>query len=95
MTDSKDNEVWRSSHGKGFVVKEDKSFVGGKYLMVGSIDSDNQKYFTDEGAKLEVCFSAKSVREHAGECEKLINKVHSIIKSLNIHMTRYYSELFE
>lgn len=49
-TDSEDEEIWRPTHGKGFIVKEDKIFDGGKCLMVGSTDSEIQEYFTNEGA---------------------------------------------
>ena len=63
--------------------------------MVGSVDSTSQQYFTNEGVKSEVYLSAKSVREHVVEYEKVINKVHSILKSLNIPVNRYDSELTE
>lgn len=63
--------------------------------MGQSTASENQEYFIAEGVGSDVYFTTMSVKEYAGESEKIINKVHSIIKSLNIHMTRYYSELFE
>lgn len=63
--------------------------------MVESIDSECQEYFTDEGAKSEVCFTTNSIKEYTGESKKVIKKAHSILKSLNSHVTRYDSELTE
>lgn len=94
-TNFEDEEVQKPTHGKGFVVKEDKSCVGGKCLMVRSTNFESQEYFTDEGAKSKVCYVTKSVKENARECENVINKVHSIHKSLNIPVTRYDFELTE
>ena len=65
--DYEDDEVRRPTHGKSFVVKEKKSYVEGKCLMVGSINLENQEYFTDDGAKSEACFTTKKVSKNIQE----------------------------
>lgn len=92
-TDSKDDEVCQPTHGKRFMVREQKSRIEGKCLMLGSTDFESQWYFTDDGVKSVVCFTVKSIKEYAGESEKVINKVHSTLKSLNIHVSLYDSEM--
>lgn len=61
--------------------------------MVKSMCSKIHVYFNDEGARSDACFSAKNVWEHVGDNEKVIDKVHSIHKSLVILVSRYNSEL--
>ena len=50
---------------------------------------------TDSGHGIDSCFAAKPVFEQISECDQMINKVHSIIESLNIHVSRYENELNE
>ena len=50
-------------------------------------------YATDGGQISENCFARRPFSEQVSECERVINKVHSILQSLNIHVTRYKFEL--
>lgn len=65
----------------------------GKCFIVKSIISKRQGVFTDEGAKSDGSFLNKSFREYVSSCEKLIDKLHSILKSLNTLFFHYDSEL--
>ena len=55
--------------------------------------SEQRGHTTDGSRPSENCFVARPVSEQANEREKVINKVHSILQSLNIPVTRYESEL--
>lgn len=47
----------------------------------------------DEGVVSDVCIWTKNVHEHVAESEKVIDKVHSILESLNIPISYYDYEL--
>lgn len=63
----------------------------GKFLMVNSISSESQGSFTDEGVVSNVFLSTKTVHEHVVDSEKVIDKVHFILKYLNITISHYDS----
>ena len=88
-TDSEDEEVRRPTHGECFVAKAEFPKYEGKCMMVHNDVSEQSGYSTDGGKTLDNCFATKPVSVHIIECEKVISKVHSIIVSLNIHVTRY------
>lgn len=93
---SEDEEVRRPTHSamffsNGYVARED-----GKCLMVQSSSYESQWYNYEGGGvsdanSYETCLFAKSVRKHVEECEK----VHCILKSLDIHIYHYDDELNE
>lgn len=60
---------------------------GYRCFMVKSASSKSQSYFTDEGNVSDTCFSIKTlktVNDHVSECEKVIDKVYSILKYIYI-----------
>lgn len=61
--------------------------------MVNNVSFESRGYFTDEDVVLDVFLSIKTVCEHVVDSEKVINKVHSILNSLNIPISRYYFKL--
>lgn len=61
--------------------------------MVNSVSSESEGYFTDEGTIYDACFSAKTVKEYVSVSEKVIDKLHSILKTLDILVSHYNSEL--
>ena len=61
--------------------------------MVCSDFSDQRGYTTDSGNTSDNYFTAKPVSEQISECENVINKVHFVLKYLNIPVSRYETEL--
>ena len=86
-TDSEDEEVRRPAHGECFIMKVELLKYEGKCMMVHSDISDQRGYASDGDKTSDNCFAAKHVSEQINECERLIRKVHSILKSLNIHVS--------
>lgn len=62
-------------------------------LMVQRGVSEQRGYATDGGLTVENGFATKPVSEQVEERENVINKLHFILQSLNIHITRYETEL--
>ena len=62
-------------------------------LMVHNDIAEQRGYTTDDSQNSGSCFAAKTVTEQVAECNKVINKVYSILKSLNIPVSSYDSEL--
>lgn len=105
-TDIEDKEVWRSAHGVMFVTNvvctgatESKSFMisisnsdFSYWSLSSKADSKNEDSDLNSQA---TCLSGKSVSEHVASCEKVVDKVHSILKSLNISTSHYDDELTE
>lgn len=89
LTDSEDDEVRKPNHGAYFVMKKAKEARGGNCFMVNSFSSVNRGHFSNEGAKSHVFLYSKSIRDYVAESKDVIDKVHSIIESLNIHISRY------
>lgn len=75
------------------MVKSEKEGYASKCLMVLSGNSEPRGYMTNSGKASESCFAAKTIPEQVKECKKVVDNVHSIIKSLNIPSLRYDSEL--
>ena len=48
-------------------------------------------YSSDGGRVSKSCFAVKAISEKVKECEKAVDKVHSILKSLKILVSRYDS----
>ncbi|KAI3496474.1 hypothetical protein L1887_38838 [Cichorium endivia] len=78
-TDSDDEEVRKPTHGRCFVVKNDSSELRG--------------YSTDGFQTSASCFAAKPVSEQVEEWDAGVNKVHTILKSLNICSSSYDTKL--
>ena len=57
--------------------------------MVHKVVSEQRGYATDGGQASENCFAEKPFSKQVKECEKVISKLHSILQSLNIRVTRY------
>ncbi|KAI3740017.1 hypothetical protein L2E82_30433 [Cichorium intybus] len=76
-----------SSAKAAFVVQEDS-----EYSAV-EVCSEQRGYSTDGCQTSASCFAAKSVLEQVEECEAVVNKVRSILKSLNICSSSYDKEL--
>ncbi|XP_052619757.1 uncharacterized protein LOC128126070 isoform X2 [Lactuca sativa] len=75
-TDSEDDEVRKSSHGKAYVAKDEGS--GGKCLMVSGV-SQMRGYNTDGGnedtkEREDLCFTAKPLSVQFNELDELIKK---------------------
>ena len=52
-------------------------------------------YVTGSERGSDSCFTAKPIFEQINECDQMINKVNSILESLNIPVSRYKNELNE
>ncbi|KAI3767848.1 hypothetical protein L2E82_18277 [Cichorium intybus] len=78
-TDSEDEEVRNPTHGRCLMVKADHS--------------ESRGYSTDGCQASASCFAAKPVYEQVEECEAVVKKVRSILKSLNICSSSYDAEL--
>jgi hypothetical protein len=78
-TDSEDEEVRRPLHGRCF--------------MVSSVPTASREEKSEEGNSSDRCFATKTVSERVKEVENVVDKVHSILKSLNICPSTYNSEL--
>ena len=61
--------------------------------MVIKEDSEHRQYATDGDRVSDNCFAVKPVPGQINECEWMINNVHTILKSLNIHVSKYETEL--
>ena len=92
-TDSEDEAVRRPTYGKAFVAKEESSWFEGRFLMVTSDGSQNQKHTIGSRRRDNSCFATRPVTEQIKDCEQLINKVNFILESLNIPMSRYETKL--
>lgn len=103
-TISKDEEVLRPTYGaifvtSGFCASKSKS----KCLMVKSSSSDCSKWNSKANLRIgdsdsnspSTYLSTNSVGEHGESCEKVFEKVHFILKSLNISTSCYDDELNE
>ncbi|KAI3505861.1 hypothetical protein L1887_28170 [Cichorium endivia] len=77
--DLEDEEVRNPTHGRCLMVKADSS--------------ESRGYSTDGCQTSASCFAAKPVSEQVEECEAIVNKVRSILKSLNICSSCYDNEL--
>lgn len=55
--------------------------------------SEPRGYATDGGKVSEIYFATKKVSKQVNKCEKVVDKVHSILKSINISMSHYDSEI--
>ena len=86
-TDSEDDEVRRPTHGGCFVEKDQVPVYQGRCLTV------NNNVSEQKGCASNNFFAAKPVTEQISVCEDMISKVHSILESLNIHVSRCESEL--
>lgn len=86
--DSKDDEVRKPTHGGCFVVKSEKESYASKCLMVHSCNSEPIEYVTGGGKTSESCFAVKTITKQVKECEKVVKKVHSILKALNFPSSR-------
>ena len=65
------------------MVNPEKQGYEGKCLMVQSGSSEPRGYATDGGKGSESCFVAETIMEQVKECEKVVDKVQYILKSLN------------
>lgn len=92
-TDYEDEKVCKSTHRAYFAVNMIKDAKGGKCFIFKSSSSWSREYFYDEGGSLYVCLSTKSIKQHVAASEKVINKVYSILKSLDIPVSHYDFEL--
>lgn len=54
---------------------------------------DQSGYATDGGQAYKSCFAAKTLSEQVKECEKVVDKVHSIFNYLNIPVSSYDPKL--
>ncbi|KAL7591015.1 hypothetical protein Lser_V15G34603 [Lactuca serriola] len=61
--------------------------------MVTDGGSQMQENASVSGTSEDSCFAARPVPEQINECKQLINKVNSILQSLNIPISRYKTEL--
>ena len=61
--------------------------------MVTDGGSQMQENASVSGTSEDSCFAARPVPEQINECKQLINKVNSILESLNIPISRYKTEL--
>lgn len=93
-TDSEDEEVRRTTHAECIVAKSEEKGNEGMCLMVQGNSLKEKGYCNDgkkasEGGKVsDSCFSAKLIKEQVAECEKVVDKVHSILKSLTNPISR-------
>lgn len=72
------------------MVKTKRKNGRGKCLLVNSVGSESEGYFMDDRAVSDACLSTKTLKEHVYEYKKVIDMVHSILKSLdNISVSRY------
>ena len=76
-------------------MKDEFPKYDGKCMMVHSDISDQRGYATDCGITSDNCFAAKPVSEQISECKKVIDKVNSILKSLNTPVSRYETKLHD
>lgn len=88
-----DDEVHKTTHGDCLMIKVEKKNSGGRYFMVKSVCSENWGYFIDDATVSDACFSTKKVKEHVTKCEKVIDKAHSILKSLDITVSHFDTKL--
>lgn len=101
-TDSEDEKVHKPTHGICFI--HNKLNTGAneaKCLMVKSVDSYDQGSESelgdnsDDAKSFASCYSTKNVDEYMESCNKVTEKVHSILKFLNVPIFKYNDELTE
>ena len=91
-TDSEDEEVRKPTHGRAFTPKQEDSQYSRRCLIVSESGSQMEKNASESGRSKDRCFTTKTVPEQINDCELLINKVNSILESVNIATSRYKTE---